>query len=344
MATTGPQSSRLTSRPTSGNPFARRPGPLPAAPRTGRAPAWPCRLPSSPAGGRGSPSGRGAARERPVSHRPQHGVGRRRPRRQHLPAPPTARGPRWEAPRKFRFSSPGPPGAAGQPTRVSPTRPGAEGGCREGPTRPRPGRRAQTLLAPPPQPPRVCSQRPRAAGAIRTQVTRPPLRSKPTTAAGAGLSPARARARRHPHARRERGHEHTHTARSPPFLACSLAPPGRPRATCSRGRGHLGGHTHLGSRGVGLAPPRRVGSWVLELIECTWDVLPGLPRAGKLLERIVHLTKKVLAKLEEWKESWAPLSPTTERTSAGNSRTSRSREIKALDLKRRGRHLFATTT
>lgn len=87
----------------------------------------------------------------------------------------------------------------------------------------------------------------------------PPLQTKPTTAAGAGLSPARARARRHPHARRERAHEHTHTARSPPFLACSLAPPGRPRATCLRGRGHRGGHTHLGSRGVGLVPPRRVG-------------------------------------------------------------------------------------
>lgn len=93
----GPQSPRLpTSHPISGS-ASRPPGPRPAARRTERAPARPPgRPPSPPAAAAAScerarlPQGEGSGRERPVSHRPQHGVGRRRPRRRHLPAPPTA--------------------------------------------------------------------------------------------------------------------------------------------------------------------------------------------------------------------------------------------------------------
>ena len=131
-----------TSRRTSGSP----------SPRAGRAPARPSLRPASPpAGGRGPLRARGAARERPVSHRPQHGVGRRRRRRRprrHLPAPPTVQGPRRGSARKVSllFSRPsgGPPDDQAQ---ASPTQPGADGRRGEGPTSPRPGRRARTLLA-----------------------------------------------------------------------------------------------------------------------------------------------------------------------------------------------------
>lgn len=90
-----------TSRPNSRPP----PRVRPARSRTGAAPPDGAQARRRrPGAGRGA---RGAPRERPVSYRPQHGVGRhRRPR--HLPAPQTARGPRGGSAGKFRFSAPGP--------------------------------------------------------------------------------------------------------------------------------------------------------------------------------------------------------------------------------------------
>lgn len=163
----------------------------------------------------------------------------------------------------------------------------------------------------------------------RSQVTLPPLQSNPTTAAGDSLSPARARARRHPHASRERGHEHTHTARSPPFLARSLAPPGRPRATSSRGRSHHESHTHLGSQGLGLVPPCSVGTRALEPIGRTWDVLPGLPSCGQVLGKDCSSAHEVLSEAGRTEGRLGPLSHTTELACKGNSRTFHCREIKA---------------
>lgn len=238
---------------------------------SGSPPRGPDKHPRGPCGPRalrGRPRplrGAGSARERPVSHRPQHGVGRRRrrrrrPRRRHLPAPPTARGPRRGSAGKVSllFSRPsgGPPD---DQARGSPTQPGADGRSGEGPTSPLPGRRARTLLALPPQLRRVCSQRPRAAGAIRTRRAGgrgasqtlagdpPALRSKPTTAAGAGLSLARAqRAATHTPGAGAGAGAITPPALAPhPFLACSLAPPGPSRAPGPRGRGQRGGHTRL---------------------------------------------------------------------------------------------------
>lgn len=117
-----------------------------------------------------APPGRG---ERPGAPRFSQTPTWRRPPPPETTTPPRAadgRGPRREAPGKFRFSSPRPPAAGGQPTPASPTRPGADGGGGgKGPTPPRPERRARTLLDPPPQPPRVGSQQRFAAGAIQTR-------------------------------------------------------------------------------------------------------------------------------------------------------------------------------
>lgn len=250
----------LASSPATSRSPAR---PRPADPRTRHAPARTDPRGPEPAGGgvlrraRLAPGVRGPAQ--------REGSGPRAPRFSKTPtwrrppppatttppAAPTAQGPRGGAPGKFRFSSPGPPGAGGRPTRASPTRPGAGGGD-ESPTPPRPGRRARTLPAPPPRPPRVCAARPRAAGQIWSRRTggrpaqplagdspAPPAEPRngrlgwPFPCARTGAPPPTRQAR-------ARGHEHTHTARAPPFLAGSLAPPVPPCATRSRGRGHRG--------------------------------------------------------------------------------------------------------
>lgn len=182
---------------------------------------------------------------------------------------------------KFRFSSPGPPGNGGQATSGF-TYPAGRGRRRQrrrsdSSSSRAPGADSTRSTAPASR--GVCSQRPRAAGAIRTRRAggraAPPLAGDspappvephngrlgwPLPCAGTGAPPPTRQAR-------ALGHEHTHKAHSPPFLARSLAPPGRPRATCSRGRGLSEGHTHLGSRDGGLVSPLAVRtrtreSWV----------------------------------------------------------------------------------
>lgn len=142
---------------------------------------------------------------------------------------------------KFRFSSPGPPGTGAQPT-SSFTYPAGRGlgDGGEGPTPPRPGRRARTLPAPPPQPPRVCAAsgpaQPARSGRggrptrpLAGDSSAPPVEPHngrlgwPLPCACTGAPPPTRQAR-------ALGYEHTHKAHSPPFLACSLAPPVRPRA------------------------------------------------------------------------------------------------------------------
>lgn len=105
----GPQAPHSLTRPrgslgVSARPPPREPAQIGADPSGGPR-AW---RPPHPAGSathsdrpRASPSTRGEAWERPVSHRPQHGVRRRRPRRRHLPALRTAWRPRGEAPKSF---------------------------------------------------------------------------------------------------------------------------------------------------------------------------------------------------------------------------------------------------
>ena len=122
----------------------------------------------------------------------------------------------------------------------------------------------------------------------------PPKASPPSTR----IEPSIAQARRHPHAGRGRGHDHTPSARSPPFLACSLAPPGQSRAPGSRGRSQRGGHTRLGGWGSGLAPLLGVGG---VRPDADWlhvrRLLPGLPGAGEPSEKTVHLLAKCLTTL-----------------------------------------------
>lgn len=139
-----------------GGPRARRRGQRPArgATRSGRPQA--------------GPYTRGEAWERPVSQTPTW----RRPPPPSTTTPPRAADGLKTAGRsaeKFRFSSPGPPGVGGQPTRTSLTRPGAGGG--ESPTPPSPGRRARTVSTRSPArvSPGVYCYRPRAAGEFRTQ-------------------------------------------------------------------------------------------------------------------------------------------------------------------------------
>lgn len=142
---------------------------------------------------------------------------------------------------------------------------------------------------------------------------------------------------------RARGHEHTHPARSPPFRAGSLAPPMRPRATCSRGRGARGGHTHLGGRGVGLVPALPEETRVAESIGCTCIALSGWSAAAKPSDGIVRLSTKFLGRREESKEGWS----TSTQPPNGASSTFLSRERKPLDLDAQrclGIRLFATHT
>lgn len=176
------------------------------------------------------------------------------------PSAATAPGPREEAPGKFHVSSPGQPGAGGPPTRASPTPTAAGGGGSEGEGPillvadagrglcPFPARASQG----------VCGPQRRSAGAIQTRWAggtpaqplagdspAPPVEPDngclgwPLPCARTGAPPPTLRAR-------ARGHEHTHTARSPPFLASSLAPPLAPLATRSRGGAFGGGHTRPG--------------------------------------------------------------------------------------------------
>ncbi|XP_032171892.1 wiskott-Aldrich syndrome protein homolog 1-like [Mustela erminea] len=257
--------------------------------RRRRCPAGGCdSLPASA----GQPQRAGSGPERPVSHRPQHGVGRR-PRRRHLPAPQTARGPRGKRQKVSLLLS--------RPARDRRT-------TSLGLHLPRRARAATAaakvrLFLVPGAGRGLCPLvRPSLPGCVQTAAPR--SRRDPDAAGGraggrpapplAGDSPAPpvephngrlgwslpcACTSAPPPTRQARalGHEHTHKAHSPPFLACSLAPPVRPLATRSRGRGLSEGHTHLGRGDGEEVPPLTLWTRALASVGCAWDVSPGVP-------------------------------------------------------------------
>ncbi|XP_055287935.1 basic salivary proline-rich protein 1-like [Moschus berezovskii] len=336
--------------PTSSRPHNSSPDRGAPSPPAGRAPRGLPAARSPTTGGRGPLRARGAARERPVSHRPQHGVGRRRPRRRHLPAPRAARGPRGGSARKVSLPSSRPaggppddqarftyPAGRGRPQRrrsdfCSSRAPRAGSPCLPAPA-------SQSAASGPAQPARSG----RGGRAPQTPAGDPP--APPVEAhngRGAGLSPARARASAPPPTRRARARARAHpSARSPPFLACSLAPPGQSRAPGPRGRGQRGGHTRLGGWGSGLAPllgvegARPDADWLHAR-----RPLPGLPGAGEPSRRTVHL----LAKYLTWKTGWAPFpSPRTGLCGEFRNFPRPGNESSGLSCPRRpASHLFAT--
>lgn len=224
------------------------PGPRGGVPRTGA--AGPRRFQPERRPG-------GEPPERPVSHRPQHGVGRRRPR-QHLPAPRPARARGSRRPQSFASPSP----ARRRPVRPDPYRtyPARRGrrrrGCDSSSSSPTPGTDSACSPAPASQgawgPARPA--RSGRGGRSRSQVTSPLLQSNPTTAAPAGFTPARAPARPRPSAKH--GHEHNRPALSSRFPrpAHRLALPLHPHAT-ARGAGPSAEATPTG----GPSPSRVVG-------------------------------------------------------------------------------------
>lgn len=167
--------------------------------------------------------------------------------------------------------------------------------------------RARTLLALP-APAACAASAPRsrrdpdaAAGGAASQtpqVTLPPLRSKPSNSGRAGLPPrarAQKRAATHtPGAGAARSHP---SARSPPFLACSLAPPGPSRAPGPRG-GASAEATPAWELGLGIGSSARLRARALTWIGYTCDVFTWAAwAAGEPSERTVHLLGKCLTTL-----------------------------------------------
>lgn len=287
----GPQSSSpTTSGPTRGplsasaRPPPRGPsGQLPSPPAAAAAAAS-CglrvglgRRGTAPARGERPGSGPGAPRFSPTP------TWRRPPPPPATTTPPRATdgpGTAGRSAGKFRFSSPDPPGAGGQPTQPPPTRPGAGSGSSQGPTPPRPERRARTLPAPQPRPPGCAasgSAQPARSGRggragngrSRSQVTPPPPLVEPHYCRlGWSLFCARTGAPPPTRQARARGHEHTHTARSPPFPAGSLAPPVGP-ARHARGGGATSEATPISAVRPGIGSSAQCGPRAPEQCWCT---------------------------------------------------------------------------
>lgn len=282
MAANGTQSSRPTTSRRPRDPLGASARPRPPGPRSrgpGRHQRGPSGQPPSPRAqaavfcgrARLAPGVRGPAQargERPGAPRFSQTPTWRRPPPATTTPPRAADGPGTVegSVGKFRFSSPGPPGTGAQPT-SSFTYPAGRGRRRrrrrsDSSSSRAPGADSARSSAPASQ--GVCSQRPSAAGAIRTRRAggRAGRRPAPPLAGDSPAAPVEPHNVRlgwplpcactgaPPPTRQARalGYEHTHQAHSPPFLACPLAPPVRPRALCSMGRGLSEGHTHLGSR------------------------------------------------------------------------------------------------